>query len=119
MLVLSRRPDEKILLPTVPVLIKVISSNAGLVRLGFDAPADVPILREELTHGESIAPEDAEASAPTLRQRIASLTLAVTLLRIQLKDCDPLVRKTLDRLEEEIQALRRATRGARREKVGV
>ncbi len=117
MLVLSRRPDEKILLPTVPVLIKVISSNTGLVRLGFDAPADVPILREELTHGESSVPEEAEA--PTLRQRIASLALAVTLLRIQLKDCDPLVRKTLDRLEEEIQALRRAARGSRREKAAV
>ena len=67
MLVLSRRPDEKILLPTVPVLVKVISANAGLVRLGFDAPADVPILREELTHGDARPPEEpaeaADASA--------------------------------------------------------
>ena len=117
MLVLSRRPEEKILLPTVPVLIKVISSNNGLVRLGFDAPADVPILREELTLGDAEASE--EATGRTLHQQIASLTLAVTLLRIQLKDCEPLVRKTLDRLEEEIQGLRRTTRGSRREKVAV
>ena len=119
MLVLSRRPDEKILLPTVPVLIKVISSNTGLVRLGFDAPADVPILREELTHGEGGTPVDPEETAQSLRQRIGSLTLAVTLLRIQLKDCDLLVRKTLDRLEEEIQGLRRTVRVSRREKVAV
>ena len=118
MLVLSRRPDEKILLPTIPVLIKVISSNNGLVRLGFDAPADVPILREELTLGDAGTPAEPE-EAQTLRQRVGSLTLAVAMLRIQLKDCDPLVRKTLDRLEEEIQGLRRTTRGSRREKVAV
>ena len=117
MLVLSRRPDEKILLPTVPVLIKVISSNAGLVRLGFDAPADVPILREELTLGKAEA--SGEETGQTLRQRIGSLTVAVAMLRIQLKDCDPLVRKTLDRLEEEVQALRHTTRVSRREKVAV
>ena len=35
------------------------------------------------------------------------------MLRIQLKDCDPLIRKTLDRLEEEIQGLRRMTGACR------
>src|SRR5215218_3498279 len=44
--------DEKILLPTVPAIIKVISAQAGLVRLGIEAPAHVPILREELTRND-------------------------------------------------------------------
>ena len=52
MLVLSRRPDEKILLPTIPAVIKIISTQTGLARIGIEAPAHVPILREELCQGE-------------------------------------------------------------------
>jgi carbon storage regulator CsrA len=116
MLVLSRRLDEKILLPTVPCLIKVITAQAGLVRLGIEAPSHIPILREELTRNDKypgLPPvEDADAPAgPNLRHvvrnRLNNLTLGLTLLRMQLADCDPAVRKTLDGLEEELQALRR------------
>jgi len=120
MLVLSRRLDEKILLPTVPALIKVISSNAGLVRLGFEAPADVPIFREELTRDERAQPllraDDEDGSEPP-RHRLSNLVLATTLLRAQLPDCDPLVRKTLDRIDAELLALRRAARGSSRKTV--
>jgi carbon storage regulator CsrA len=124
MLVLSRRPDEKILLPTVPALIKVISANAGLVRLGFEAPGDVPILREELTRDDRQFPlvplydeDGAEPARHLLRNRLSNLTLATTLLRIQLTECDPLVRKTLDRIEEDLRALRKAVRASSRETV--
>ena len=48
MLVLSRRPEEKIVLPTVPAVIKVVSAQAGVVRLGIEAPAEVMVYREEL-----------------------------------------------------------------------
>jgi carbon storage regulator CsrA len=118
MLVLSRRPDEKILLPTVPALIKVISANAGLVRLGFEAPGDVPILREELTRDERALPllpvDDEEPARHVFRNRLSNLTLTTTLLRSHLADCDPLVRATLDRIEEELRALRKAARGPKR-----
>jgi len=117
MLVLSRRPDEKIVLPTVPAVIKVISSQAGLVRLGIEAPSHVPILREELTRGERGLPLSAGSSPPPdgsvpglrhfVRNRLNNLTLGLTLLRMHLTDNDPLVRKTLDGIEEELQALRR------------
>src|SRR5262245_42419647 len=64
MLVLSRRPDEKILLPSVPALIKVISSQAGLVRLGIEAPSHVPILREELVSSRpGLPPAEAPSGA--------------------------------------------------------
>ena len=117
MLVLSRRPDEKILLPTVPVLIKVISSHAGLVRLGFEAPADVPILREELTRTERSVSPGSGTDRPTLRNRIASLTLETSLLRMELLEGDAVVRETLDRIEGELQALRRSMRSSNRETV--
>ena len=119
MLVLSRRPDEKILLPTVPALIKVISAQAGLVRLGFEAPSDVPILREELTRGDRDlppAPSDesfaggAESPRQNLRGRLKHLTLGLTMLRLQLGECDPVVRKMLDDIEEGLAELRRTVR---------
>ena len=123
MLVLSRRPEEQILLPTVPALIKIISSNASLVRLGFEAPTDVPILREELTRDRSLSlasSEDESGSPParhSLRNRLNNLTLGVMKLRVQLADCDPVVRETLADIEAELQALRRAVRGSSRETV--
>lgn len=115
MLVLSRRPDEKILLPTVPAIIKVISSQAGLVRLGIEAPSHVPILREELCrHDRPLNPTAVSADAgPTpdlqvaVRNRLNNLILGLTLLRMQLVECEPAVRNTLDGIEEELQALRR------------
>ena len=118
MLVLSRRPEEKILLPTVPALIKVISSNAGLVRLGFEAPVDVPILREELTRSECRSPlsthdkgeREPEPDRNTVRGRLNNLVLELTLLRMQMSDCDPIVRQTLDEINRGLQTLRRVVR---------
>jgi len=122
MLVLSRRPEEKVLLPTVPAIIKVISAQTGLVRLGIEAPSQVPILREELTHKEHAgrrsppASQSVVASAehradqtPSLRHlvrnRLNNLTLGLTLLRMQLAQSEP-VGRTLDGLEVEVRALR-------------
>ena len=114
MLVLSRRPDEKILLPSVPALIKVISSQAGLVRLGIEAPSHVPILREELVASRPGLPPAEAPSVPEqatlrhfVRNRLNNLILGLTLLRMQLGECDAAVQKTLEGLEEELQALRR------------
>lgn len=109
MLVLSRRLDEKILLPTVPAVIKVISSQAGLVRLGIEAPPDVPILREELASQEAaLARPQAEdpGSRHRLRDRLRSLTRRMKVLREQLADAASGVHKTLDAAEEDLRALR-------------
>jgi carbon storage regulator CsrA len=110
MLVLSRRLDEKILLPTIPAVIKVISSQAGLVRLGIEAPSDVPILREELAGQESALPRsETERSRPRhlLRNRLHNLTRGLKLLRKQLADAGTGVRETLDDIEDELQDLKR------------
>jgi carbon storage regulator len=48
MLVLSRRTDERIVLPTLETIIQVVSARPGLVRLGVDAPDSVPVFREEV-----------------------------------------------------------------------
>jgi carbon storage regulator len=48
MLVLSRRPNEKIVLPGLGITVQVVSVKPGVVRLGIDAPPAVQVLREEL-----------------------------------------------------------------------
>ena len=48
MLVLTRRPHEKIVLPSLGVTIQVVSIKGGSVRIGIEAPPDVQVMREEL-----------------------------------------------------------------------
>jgi carbon storage regulator len=47
MLVLSRKPDERILIGD-NILLTVVRIGPNNVRLGIDAPKDVKIFREEL-----------------------------------------------------------------------
>ena len=48
MLVLSRKPNESILIGD-SIRITVSSIRGSHVRIGIEAPASVPVLREELT----------------------------------------------------------------------
>ena len=48
MLVLSRRLNEKIVLPDLDITIQIIALKSGAVRIGIDAPPDLVVLREEL-----------------------------------------------------------------------
>ena len=48
MLVLSRRLNEKVVLPGLNITIHVTAVNGNVVRLGIEAPPDVTIVREEL-----------------------------------------------------------------------
>jgi carbon storage regulator len=58
MLVLSRRKDEKIFVqvPGVeePIKITVVQIDSSRVRLGFDAPPEVTILRSELKKDQDV-----------------------------------------------------------------
>jgi carbon storage regulator CsrA len=58
MLVLSRKIGEKLLIGN-DVVVTVVATHAGRVRLGIEAAPHVSILREELTQRiESSAPAD-------------------------------------------------------------
>jgi carbon storage regulator len=50
MLVLSRKVDEQIIIGE-HIRVTVVSIRGNQVRLGFEAPHDVPIFREELRGG--------------------------------------------------------------------
>jgi carbon storage regulator CsrA len=109
MLVLSRRPNEKILLPAINTTIQVVSTARGVVRLGIEAPPEVRVLREELARRDGPAPAP---PAPTLRHevrnRLNTATIGLALLRQQLRHgrgAD--VEATLGKIEEEVEQLRR------------
>jgi two-component system, OmpR family, response regulator len=48
MLVLSRRAGQKVVFPSLGVVIEVLRSSGSVTRLGIEAPDDVPILRDEV-----------------------------------------------------------------------
>lgn len=48
MLVLSRKPNESLVIGSRGIRITVLSCRSGRVRLGIEAPDDVPVHREEL-----------------------------------------------------------------------
>lgn len=58
MLILSRKEEESIVIGK-DIVVKVISIDKGSVRLGFDAPKDYVILRNELK--EAIEGENKKA----------------------------------------------------------
>ncbi len=48
MLVLSRSSRQKIVFPTLGISIEVLHIAGNKVRVGIDAPTDVPVHREEV-----------------------------------------------------------------------
>ena len=61
MLVLSRKLGEKIFISD-NICITVVDIDRGKIRLGIEAPRDVPIFRQELVG----TPHPATAAAPAL-----------------------------------------------------
>lgn len=57
MLVLSRRANEKLILPTVNVAVQVVKILGNAVRLGIEAPGEVPVYREELLKAREADPQ--------------------------------------------------------------
>ena len=64
MLVLSRKLGERILIPHCDLAVTVVAIEGNTVRLGFSAPAEIGIYREEVWR--RIGPER-EPCAPSLR----------------------------------------------------
>lgn len=65
MLVLARRPGQKIVFPGLGISVEVLRSRGNVTRLGIDAPDDIVIMRDEVL---SQAPE-AESESVTKMDR--------------------------------------------------
>jgi len=112
MLVLSRRQKEQLVFPTLGIRVHVVRINGKTVRLGVEAPRDVPVLREEISdkpdpRGVS---DDAETDSAqrqfrhALRNRLNTSMLGLQLLQRQIElgeldDPDSWIQKIFNELE--------------------
>lgn len=92
MLVLSRRPGERVLFPSLGVSIDVLRSRGAVVRLGIEAPKDVKVLRGEIVSDQPLAqnsPDEFQALANNrrfeLRSQLNQVTQKLEQLRRQLE----------------------------------
>ncbi|PAF52560.1 carbon storage regulator [Helicobacter sp. 13S00477-4] len=70
MLILSRKPDESIVIGE-NIIVKVISVDRGSVKLGFEAPPNTLILRAELK--EAIVFENKKASVDVTQDTLSTI----------------------------------------------
>ena len=54
MLVLSRKEEQKILFPTLGISLEIVHIKGSTVRVGINAPMEVPIVRDELADHETV-----------------------------------------------------------------
>ena len=89
MLVLSRRANEQIVFPTLGISVSVERIDSRRVRLGIDAPSEVPVLRHELLESQSDHPQRGSATNPKrdheLRNRLNAVSVRLHLLQRQLE----------------------------------
>jgi carbon storage regulator len=69
MLVLSRKPGEKVVIAN-GITLTVVEVHGNRVRIGFDAPDQIPILRGELVGGENLALPDPDLVAKPLEWQV-------------------------------------------------
>ncbi len=125
MLVLSRRVDEKIVLPDIETEIQILETKAGVARIGIKAPKQIGFFREEvwlrdhsneakgkLLHQERRMDQLRELNH-LLRNQLSGVQIGVDLIRRQLEAGLILpaqqtvlsVKKGLQEAKSEIQAL--------------
>jgi carbon storage regulator CsrA len=117
MLVLSRRPNEKVLFPSINTSVEVVSIKGGAVRLGIEAPPEVTILRGELKDRAAEPGATSPLAEPAesrlrglrhlLRNRLSVTTVGLGLLRQQARaGLSKELECTIAKIEEDMHLLR-------------
>jgi carbon storage regulator CsrA len=119
-LVLTRRENEKILLPDVGVTVELMAVTGNRARLGISAPDNIRILREEvaanqdaLHHAMARGPVSREF-AHAIRNRLNAAILATETVRLQIEAGHLAETSTsLDRIVAELKAMASMVEGPR------
>lgn len=112
MLVLSRRVNDRIVFPNVGINVQILRVNGNNVRVGIEAPPDVPVLRHELYESNQLLAEPTPESAD-IRQLHHSLRNGLNVAKVGFHlamrhlDAGQIseTRATLERALSEIDAL--------------
>ena len=112
MLVLTRRENEKILLPDVGVTVELMAVTGNRARLGITAPDNIRILREEVAANQD-ALKQVMARGPVsrefahaIRNRLNAAILATETVRLQIEaDQIDATSASLDRIVTELRLM--------------
>lgn len=122
MLVLSRRPEQRVQFPDLNISVEVLQVKGNNVRLGIQAPADIRVLREELLAQQSKLPEPTSAESKKwnhdMRGRLNSAVVALYVVEKQLqagmtRDGEAVLQKVLQDLLSLDQALAAGSKDAK------
>jgi len=120
-LVLSRRPEQRVQFPDLNISVEVLQVKGNNVRLGIQAPADIRVLREELLSQSSKLSEPTSAASRNwnhdMRGRLNSAVVALYVVEKQLRagmtgDAEATLQKALQDLLSLDQALAAASKNA-------
>ena len=112
MLVLTRRENEKILLPDVGVTVELMAVTGNRARLGITAPENIRILREEVAASQDVLKQAmargsvSREFAHEIRNRLNAAMMASETVRLQIEAghlADP--SPSLDRIVAELRAI--------------
>ena len=111
MLVLSRRVNERLLIPCIQTTVQVIAARPTGVRLGIEAPPEVTVLRAEIA-AESVQEipkvRDESGLRHRLLNRLKNLSVGLALVRhcARASSAEEL-QTALDTMDSEFEGLRR------------
>jgi carbon storage regulator CsrA len=77
MLVLSRRPQERIVFPNLGVEVEILAVSGNTVRVGVNAPRDVLVLRHEVAERDAARAATTAAQGAVAKPAVAKLAEAV------------------------------------------
>jgi carbon storage regulator CsrA len=118
MLVLSRRPGQKIVFPDIQTAVQIVSVKPGVVRVGVEAPEHIGVYREELleradfqameTQGGTTPDDKVQQLTHLLNNRLNASTLGLALLRRQLElGQTSAMLETLDKIESNLKDIQK------------
>jgi CheY-like chemotaxis protein/sRNA-binding carbon storage regulator CsrA len=84
MLVLSRRPGQKVVFPSLGITIEVLRSHGAVSKLGIEAPDDVPVARDEVLARQAAAAAPAPSPEDRSRRHAWRNKLNLLMLKLQL-----------------------------------
>ena len=115
MLVIARREQESVIIPSIQATIRVVAIRSGSVRLGIEAPPDIAVYRDELYERLStdadapcaVADADPALQQNLVRNHLNNLAQSLTMLQRQLGDqATPATQSLLRRTANACAALR-------------